>query len=119
VVPLAPFAALLVVWELGHQVSRPESSSGPALVAATAAAAAVILGMEGARHVQLEVRATAWVGAGALGAGAVVAGCGALCRRPRLAYAAVAVTTVVFLGTVFTVLFPAIAETRSAAPLVG
>lgn len=119
VVPLAPLAALLVTWELGREIEAPrERTSGPALLSATLAACAVLLGMAGVPRLDGAEHTVAVAGTICFAVGALVAATGAAGHRPRWAYGAAAGTTAVFLLASILVLFPAIGRTHSAAALI-
>jgi 4-amino-4-deoxy-L-arabinose transferase-like glycosyltransferase len=119
VVPLAPLAALLVTWELGREIEAPrERTLGPALLSATLAACAVLLGLAGVPRLDGAEHAVAVAGTVYFAAGALVAATGAALRRPRWVYGAAAGATAVFLLACVLVLFPAIGRTNSAAALI-
>ena len=117
--PLLPFAALVVTWELGRELAAPERrTAGPALVAGTLGATAALLGAAALRWLDGPPRTAAWIGAVALALGALAAGHGTVLRRPRQVYAAAAAASATFLFTCVVVLFPWVGERRSAGGLV-
>ena len=119
VAPLAPLAALVVTWELGRELERPEERVlGPTLLAATLTAIAALLVLAATTRLSGVAREVAAGGAAIYAAGGIFALVAALRRRPRPAYASAAVSTALFFALGVWVLYPALAERRSAAALI-
>ena len=119
ILPLAPLAAILITWELGREIESPDQRTlGPTLLAATLAAAAVLLGLAAGLQLDGVPRAVALAGCAIYGAGALVAGYGAIRRRPRQVYGSAGATAAAFLLVVVVVLLPNIGQRKSAAPLI-
>ena len=119
VVPLAPLAALLVTWELGREMAAPRTRTlGPTLLAATLAACAVLLGWAAVPRLDGQQQEVAVAGAVCFAAAALIALTAAAFRRPRWVYGAAAGATGTFFLVVILVLFPSLARTRSAGPLI-
>jgi 4-amino-4-deoxy-L-arabinose transferase-like glycosyltransferase len=119
VVPLAPLAALVIVWELGRELAAPrERTLGPTLLAATLAASAVLLGVAGVPRLEGAEQTVAVVGTIGFAAAALIAVTGAVRRRPRWVYGAAAAATAAFFLACVLVLFPAIGQENSAAALI-
>jgi len=119
ILPLAPLVAILVTWELGREIEAPHRRSfGPTLLAATVAAAGLLLGLSGALRLEAPWRGVALTGAGIYGAAAIPAFYGAVARRPRWVYASAATAAAGFLLIVAVVGFPSVGRTRSTARLV-
>jgi 4-amino-4-deoxy-L-arabinose transferase len=118
--PLAPLAAILVTWELAREVEAPrERSLGPVLLAGVAAATAVLCAMAAFFQFEGASRQVALAGAVLFGAAAIPACAGALRHAPRWVYGSVAAATAATFLVAVLVLFPALGERRSAAPLIA
>jgi 4-amino-4-deoxy-L-arabinose transferase-like glycosyltransferase len=119
ILPLVPLAAILVTWELGRELEAPdERTTGPVLLAGTTAAIAILLGMAAGLQLEGDARVVAAIGSGLFGGAAVVAGAAAVWRRPRWVYGSVAAASATTFLTAVIVLFPAIGQRKSAAPLI-
>lgn len=118
--PLAPFAALVVAWEVGREIKAASRSSlMPQLFAGAIAALALVLASAGVSRLEGDERAFAWVGAAVLGAGATAALGGLLAQRPRLVYGASATACAGLLLAAACLLHPAIGQRRSTRELVS
>ena len=119
VVPLAPLAAILVTWELGREIEAPHRHTwGPALLSATEAACAVLLGFLGLSRLEGESAVVALAGAAIFAVGALVSGFGVVKRRPRWVYGSAAGSYALFLLAAVLFLYPSLGKTRSTAELI-
>ncbi|HUC43863.1 MAG TPA: glycosyltransferase family 39 protein [Candidatus Sulfotelmatobacter sp.] len=128
VLPLAPCAALIVVFELGQELVHPRKRRlGSALVAMTLVATAVALGvaavggalgLEGFERVQGLALDVAIGGAVLYAVGSLVSLYGAMRPDPRLVYGVAALTSAAFALVAVAASPPILAATRSAKPLV-
>jgi hypothetical protein len=112
-------AAIVITWGMGRELEAPrERSLGPVLLAGTAAATAVLLGMAAVLQLEGAAQSVAVAGAIAFGCAAVTAGVGALRYRPRWVYGSVAAATATTFLMAVLLLLPAIGRRKSAAPLI-
>ncbi len=119
ILPLAPLAALIVTFELGQELVNPKRRrAGSSMVAITLVALSFGLGVAAVISLESDARGTAYVGAVAFGAAALVALFGMLKSSPRLVYGAAAVASFTFLLAVVVGAPSVLTATRSAAPLV-
>ncbi len=119
VAPLAPLAAILVTWELGREIEAPHRHTwGPALLSATEAACAVLLGFLGLSRLEGESAVVALAGAAIFAVGALVSGFGVVKRRPRWVYGSAAGSSALFLLAAVLFLYPSLGKTRSTAELI-
>jgi 4-amino-4-deoxy-L-arabinose transferase-like glycosyltransferase len=119
VAPLAPLAAILVTWELGREIEAPHRHTwGPALLSATEAACAVLLGLLGLSRLEGESAVVALAGAAIFAVGALVSGFGVVKRRPRWVYGSAAGSSALFLLAAVLFLYPSLGKTRSTAELI-
>lgn len=119
ILPLAPLAALVVVFELGQELVHPRKRRlGPALVATTLVAVAVGLTAAAAIRLETSARGVAAFGGAAFGAAALVALFGIARRTPRTVYAAAGLATAAVLLAIAVASPPYLAVARSAEPLV-
>ena len=119
ILPLAPFAALVLTFELGQELVHPKRRRlGPSLVATTLVALAVGLGAAAVLRLEDRARWVAVVGAVAFGLAAITSLVGMLKSAPRIVYAAAACGSLAFMIAVVAGLPPLVAEARSSKPLV-
>lgn len=119
ILPLAPFAALIVTFELGQELVNPKQRrTGSSMIATTLVSLAIGLGVASAMSLESDARGAATTGAAAFGIAALVALWGMLKSAPRIVYGAAAVGTFTFLLAVVYGAPSVLATTRSAAPLV-
>lgn len=119
ILPLAPLAALLITWELARESEAPERRTvGPALLASSVAACAILLALASAYQLSGDQKTAATTGAIVFGAGAIFALHGAWVHRPQRVYGAAAAATAGLLLAAVLVLFPGIGRARSAAALI-
>jgi len=118
--PLMPLAGLLLAWEAGQQIVEAGRSRAAmlALVAGPAAWGAA-LAVYAFRLPAGPLRTAGWVAGGILLLTAAIGAVAAVHRRPRRVWGAVAVGAAVSLAAVFALVLPELAQTRSAAALVG
>jgi 4-amino-4-deoxy-L-arabinose transferase-like glycosyltransferase len=118
VLPLAPLAALVVVWELGREIEEAgRRRVGPVLLATTVATLGALLAVA-IGVIEPEMRAAAAVGAASCLAGGVGGLLFAWARRPRGTWALAALSMLGFFLAAVTGFFPVLAARHSAADLV-
>jgi 4-amino-4-deoxy-L-arabinose transferase-like glycosyltransferase len=117
--PLAPLVALLATWELGRELDDPHLRRlGPAFLAGTLAAFAVLLGVAGIAYVPDEARSTALAGSTIYGVCFVGSLVGVIGHRPRWVFGSAAVASAGFLLVAFSLFIPAHSTSRSSWSLV-
>lgn len=120
VLPLAPPAALVVIWQLGQELEDPRRRrAGSAMLAVTLGLFAVVLVIAGFRLDQAAYARGAWVGAVIYGVGFVCAALGAWKARPRWVYGCAAATSFAFLLSVALTVLPGLGQTKSAKELIA
>lgn len=119
VLPLAPFAAIVAVWELGQALSDPrERVAASALLTSGLGAAALGLWLAPPIWPASPGAGFASVGGLVLGAGSIVSLVGLVARRPRWVWAAATVASALLAATALMLLAPEIARRRTAAYLI-
>jgi 4-amino-4-deoxy-L-arabinose transferase len=119
ILPLAPLAALLVTWELGQELWAPrERNAGSILLTATLLLTCLVLVLAPVPHSHPALAPLVLASAIVFGVGGVAALAGVLARRPRVTYAAGALTMTAFLGAALYALPTALPEPNSAAVLI-
>jgi hypothetical protein len=119
VLPLAPLASIVVVWELGREIAEAgRRRAGPLLLAGLVAVLGLLVAIA-IRLVEPEMRGTATAGAAALLAGGLCALALAWRHRVRGAWAAAVLAMAGFFLVGVVGLFPVIANRKSAAGLVA
>ncbi len=117
ILPLLPFAAIVITWELGQELSRErESRLGPGLVVATLACLAFGLAWIGSLLAGRGAEGLAAAGAAVFGLGAFSALAGVTLQRVRWVYGTAVVASIVFLSAAAFGLYPILARERSAEP---
>lgn len=117
--PLAPLAAIVVTWELGQEIARPDRRRwGGALLALTLVTASVTFSGFATLGRTTRLAVLAGACAGAAGVGALAALTGLLYRRPRLVFGAGGAAAAAVLAALVLGLPPIAVEASSAAPLV-
>jgi len=117
--PLAPLAALVVVWELGREIEEAARSRvAPLLLAATVTALGVLL-VVAATLADPDMRSAAVAGAVACLAGGLAGTWLAWRGKPRGTWALAGVAMAGFLMAAVVGLAPALADRRSAAGVVS
>jgi len=118
ILPLAPVAALIVVWQLGQELEDPRRLGGSLSLAVTSGAFAILLVAASFRLDEPAYVLAARAGAVLFFGGCGVAIVGLFRRNPRLAYGGAAATSFLFLALVMTTVLPVVGRQRSAASLV-
>jgi 4-amino-4-deoxy-L-arabinose transferase-like glycosyltransferase len=119
VLPLAPAAALIVIWQLGQELEdRERRGAGSLALIVTMGLFAATLGAAGLRLDEPEFVRLAWIGSGIYATGLLAAGAGLFRKNPRLVYGSAAVTSFTFLLLLMAALLPKLGQTHSTAALV-
>jgi len=119
VLPLAPFAGIVAVWELGQVLSAPrERVATPALLTGALGAAALGLWFAPPIWPGSPGAGFASVGGLVLGAGCLVGLLGLAARRPRWVWSAATAASALVVASALALLAPEIARRRTAAYLI-
>ena len=119
VLPLAPFAAIVAVWELGQELAAPrERIASSFLLSLTLGAAALGLWFAPSFGGDAIGAGFATFGGLALGAACAVGLVGLIARRPRWVWGAGAAASAAFVAAALIFVAPDIARRRSAAYLI-
>jgi 4-amino-4-deoxy-L-arabinose transferase-like glycosyltransferase len=118
VLPLAPFVALLSVWELGHELSDPARRRAGRIVLTVSLALAAAMALLHAPHFADDLGRGTRIAGIVLGLGAAIAAVGLALGRPRLTHGAAAGAMLGTLLTALLVVLPPIARMRTSAYLV-
>jgi len=119
ILPLAPLAAIVVVWQLDRELRSPRRGvNGSALLGGTLAALAIVFAIAAGTRLEGEPGRVAVIAAVIHALGALATLPGLWRRRPRWVYGAAAATSAAFLFVVVALLLPDIARTRTSAYLI-
>jgi len=119
VLPLAPFAAIVAVWELGQELNaRRERIASSSLLTGALGVAALGLWLAPSFGADSAGGGLAAVGGLVLAVGCTGGLVGMVARRPRWVWISAAASAFVFLASALVLLAPDIARRRSAAYIV-
>jgi 4-amino-4-deoxy-L-arabinose transferase-like glycosyltransferase len=119
ILPLAPLAAILVVWELSRQLRAPkERMIGTTLLAATLACVPVLLGLAALPRLEGVFHQFALSGVVIYGVAALIGVVGAVIHRPRWTFGSAAAASAIWLLLAGTVLHPELGRRQSTAGLI-